>query len=88
MTMAAERPVRESGLSADPARQQEIEPDQTRVMGFDGQAGRQAQNANRHKALPQKAPDGHRAKADHETGRIASTKNLLAVGRKQTNQKQ
>jgi len=43
-------------------RQQKIEPDQARIMRLERQADREARDANRHKPLAKKAPDGHHAR--------------------------
>ena len=48
-------------LPANTAGQQEIKPDQAGIVGLDGQAERQAQDAGGHKAVLKKAPDGHDA---------------------------
>jgi hypothetical protein len=73
---------------ADSARQQEKEPDKARVMRFDGQANRHAKNACPHKSLFQEAPNGHHAKADHQSGRVAGAKDTLAVDQQNADQKE
>src|ERR1035438_9343582 len=58
-------------LAINPARQEEIEPDQTGVMGLDGKAGREAEDADRHKPLLKETPDGYQAKANDDASRVA-----------------
>ena len=70
----------------DPTRQQEIEPDQSRVMRLDGQADCKTKDARPHEPLLKKTPDGHHAKAYYEPGRIAGAKDSLAVDQQNTDQ--
>jgi len=64
----------------DPARQQEIEPDQACVMGLDGHADRKAEDTGPNEPILKEAPDGHDAKTyDDSRGLpVAKSTSLLA----------
>jgi len=81
---------REEGLqrafAVNSARQQEIEPDQARILRLDCEANRKAKYASRDKPLLKKAPHGHHTKAHSNSGRIAKNHKSFAVGEKKANQ--
>ena len=74
-------------LSINPASQQEIQPDQSRIVGFDREADCEAQDADGDKLLTQKTPHGHHAKADNDSGSIACNREHFAVGKEEANEK-
>src|ERR1035437_645557 len=51
-----------SAFPIDPSREQEIEPYQSCVMGFDCETDRKTQNASQFKPLIEETPNGHHAK--------------------------
>ena len=75
-------------LPINPARQQEVKPNQTCVMRLDCQADRQTQDARGHKPVLKEAPDGHNAETDGESGGVAKDKEHFAVGKNKADQEE
>jgi hypothetical protein len=78
----------QSAFPINASGQQEIDPDQTSVMGLNGEADSKAQNARRYIPLFQKAPDSHHAKTNNNSCRVAATKKYFAVYQQKTDQEQ
>ena len=77
----------QGALAVEPSGEEKVEPHQSRILRLDGQRNGQAEDAGRYKPVAEEAPDGNRAEADNDPGRVGGDDEQFAVDEEQADER-